>query len=198
MIPVVIPTMPERAQALAETLEQLQSHRWALAIVSPHTDSRKDVGNALRAAAAARPAAPWLIYLEDDVRLSPRFSEVPAILAGVSDPAIGAVCFFRSKDDLPDGLTRLSATKMSMSQCTAIRSLLPDYFDRFAEAWYSKHPQHRHASDLLIGAWVSFKLQQMLVHSPSLVQHRPLKSTLGPRARNRQSASFRRAFGEIA
>ena len=199
MIPIVIPTMPQRTQALRATLRQLSWHLWALPVISRHVDSRQGVGRALRRATEVDSHSLWIIYLEDDIVLSPRFSEVPRILVdAAADMSIGAICFFRSKDDLDEGVTRMAASKMSMSQCTAIRTLDPEQFEQFATDWYARHPQHHHASDLLLGAWVSHLGQDMLVHSPSLVQHRRLRSTLGPRARNRQSESFRRAFGEVA
>lgn len=196
-LPVVIPTMPQRRGVLAALLDKLKAHPWAEVRVSQHLDSRQDVARVVSLANASAPE--WWVYLEDDVELSPRFGDIPRLIgeaAGMSQRGkrVGAVCFFRQGDDLPDGFSVMPAKKMSMSQCTAMRGCDPFAFTEFARRWYASHPQHHHASDLLLGSWTKSQDQVMAYYIPSLVQHLPLPSTLGARARNRQSASFERAL----
>jgi hypothetical protein len=197
-IPVVIPTMPQRADVLATLLQRLKAYAWADVRVSEHVDSRLDTARAVALASVSR--VDWWLYLEDDVELSLRFGEIPRIIgeaARISQRGkrIGAVCFFWTAD-LPDGLTIMPASKMSMSQCTAMRGCKPLAFADFARDWYAHHPQHRHASDLLLGAWTAHQGELMAVYSPSLVQHLPLPSTLGSRSRFRQSKSYPRALAD--
>lgn len=194
-IPVVIPTMPQRVDALRYTLGQLAGRAWVEPLVSKHVDSRQDVANAVRVANGSQPH--WWIYLEDDVELSPRFDEIPGTLAHVDSniPNVGAVSFFRLRDNLPTGLMVISARQLSSSLCVAFRGCDVNEFAKFAGQWYAEHPQHHHASDLLLGAWLVRQRQRLCAFTPSLVQHRRLPSTLGPRSRYRQSASYERVFG---
>jgi hypothetical protein len=199
-IPVVIPTMPERGEALLALRLELEAHPWAEVRISRHADSRLDVGAAVALANASAPA--WWLYLEDDVTLSPRFGDIPRLIgeaAGLSlkrkPRPVGAVSFFRQADDLAAGLTVIPAAKFYMAQCLALRGCDPFQFSEFARAWYAKRPEHRHAADLLLAAWTAYRGEAIAVHSPSLVQHLPLPSTLGPRSRHRRSESFDRAFG---
>jgi hypothetical protein len=196
-IPVVIPTMPQRRDVLAKLVDELKAHAWAEVRISQHVDSRQDVSRAVNLANASAPD--WWVYLEDDVELSPRFDEIPRLISEATalshrGKRVGAVCFFWTTK-LPDGLTIMPASRMSMSQCTAVRGCDPFEFAEFARDWYADHPQHHHASDLLLGAWTRSRGEMIAVQSPSLVQHLPLPSTLGPRSRNRQSVSYARAFG---
>jgi hypothetical protein len=86
---------------------------------------------------------------------------------------------------------------MLWCQCLAVRTLNVDEFARFADRFFREHPEHYHAPDPLLYGWVHFLGERCLRYSPSLVQHRYGPSTWKGRAFNRQSASFRRAFGEV-
>lgn len=143
----------------------------------------------------AETGRPWVLHLEDDVHVGPDFGQLPAILFTVPDRV--AVAAFFSIADGPDGWTRVAPSRWCMHQCTAVRAGLAAGFEEFAAEWYEAHPQHRSASDLLLGAWCAHRGAGVAAYRPSLVQHRPLPSTLGPRSRRRESRSFHRAYGEI-
>jgi hypothetical protein len=197
-LPVVIPTMPQRADVLATLLRRLKAFAWADVRVSQHLDSRLDTARAIALADVAS-RADWFLYLQDDVELSPRFDEVPRIIAEASrisqrGKRIGAVSFFRQADDLGDGLTVIPAAKFCMAQCLALRGCDPRAFAMFAQGWYANHPEHKSAVDYLLAAWTAYQGELIAIYSPSLVQHLPLPSTLGSRSRFRQSKSYSRAL----
>lgn len=198
MIPIIIPTMPQRGRDLATLEAALQRLPWTDVRPSYHVDSRQDVARAaaLGTLAAERHRAAWWVYMEDDVALAPDFGALPDLLDR-TDEAVGAVTCFWSVD-LDDGRKRIPARRLSMSQCIAFRTSLPwDTFTEFSRQWYLDNPRHHHASDLLLGAFVAAQKLAVEIITPSLVQHRPLKSTLGPRSKHRQSPSYTRTWGEV-
>lgn len=152
---------------------------------------------------AARFERQWVLQCEDDIRLAPGFGRsMLYALSYAETVGVGCVTFFsRSKKDL-EALGRgetfrgQAPAAFSMSQCFAVQSHMLSGFSDWAPSWYADHPEHNRAADLLFGAWLSRQGVRMLVHVPSLVQHRPGPSTLPKHHGARQSETYRRVFGE--
>ncbi len=187
-IRVVIPTMPQRETVLLALLDDLSAIDWVTGVVvSEHEDSRQDVANAFERGCAAGDSE-WLMYLEDDVVLGKRFREIPDLLAPLPDD-VGMVSFASLRDGEP-GMERITASQFSCTCCLVLRSSLVDGLRAFARGWYIRFPQHKHASDLLLGAYVAMCSREIRLFNPSLVQHKDLPSTFKGRSTKRTCPTF--------
>lgn len=82
--------------------------------------------------------------------------------------------------------------------CVAIRTEEIPAIAAFAPGWYDEHPEHWHASDLLLGSFCSSRKGKILACVPSPVQHRDVPSTLEhTTVRKRYSRTFKAAYGSI-
>lgn len=195
-VAIVIPTVPPRR---ALTLASLQARvRWlcegAAVIVSPSCgNSREDTALAVRRALAAR--RPWVLYLEDDAWPCDDFGERALPLLDLGFTAVSL--FSRRKAHETHGLHRVPASQLAYMVGVFLWSSSLEGFTTWAPHWFARHPQHQHAADLLMGAWLASTGGTLAVHSPSLVQHRAGASTFRGRAHNRESSSYRLEFGEV-
>ena len=203
---IVIPTMlPMRKQMLADLLAQLAELAPDVHVaVSAHDDAepvRNDWVRALQLGAVA--ASEWTMYLEDDAYLAGVFDEVVRqTLANAGDTGHRLVSFYSDNRRLlraaAEGRTTcvLPARYLWSTVCIAVHTADVESIAEFAPAWYASHPEHWHASDLVLGAWCDAAGSDVLVAVPSPVQHRDPPSTLGHNvARRRISRTFRRATG---
>lgn len=202
-MPLVDQDSAARRAALACLLTQLK--QWpdvfTPVLTSLHEDSRRDVVNALRILAEEGAPRTIGLYLEDDVVLAPDFGPIAKTAANMVRfglPYIRACSLFRLRDDLPHGEYHTTKGSRLNSSC-ALMLEIPDpvRFATFSKRWYEAHPEHRHASDLLIGDWIRSQGSRWLTWAPSAVQHRNLPSTLGPRSTKRISLSYERHYGPI-
>jgi hypothetical protein len=206
-VTIAIPTMPQRVDLLVELVEELRRHCEGAAFVlrehvegdPPSVDFPAVINEALKT------DRPWVLQVEDDAWPCPAFGYLAAqYLATAEAYGIQAVQFFsRHKQDL--GLYRSGVhgswrkqppAQLCMIQAVAVRSYALSGFPEWAPQWYAEHPQHVHAADTLLGAWLSRKKARVMVTVPSLVQHRAVPSTLPHRGGARQSETYRLAFGE--
>jgi hypothetical protein len=199
MIPVVVTTVPSRAETFERLRSELGQFNWTQVVAYDRVDADRKgvVGGALRAARDLDPDAEWLIFMEDDAWLSREFDRIPWIIgsAGWLYPGAGLVSFFQTQD-APDGLREFGGTWLLYSVCVALRMPDPDAFDAFAREWYAEHPEHQYASDFLLGHWTLAQGHRILIHTPSLVQHDIDPTTFATRrsiTTERRSASFERA-----
>lgn len=191
----VIPTLGGPRATMVATLV---SRCYALgleSIVSRGSgDSRADTGLAIdRALARDRP---WVLYLEDDAWPC---DALPAALARTcAEDTLDALQLFsrRRAHDAP-GLHRARRAVVTSAVAVLLRASVLRGLSAWAPSWYARHPEHTHAADLLLQAWLREQRARSAVLSPSHVQHRCGRSTFAGRARDRQSRTYRAAFGEI-
>lgn len=205
-VAIVVPTVASRAALLADLVRQVREEcSGARVVIHTHvegTPARVDFPIAI--ASALLTVRQWILQLDDDVWLAPGFGR--AALAAIEHAEaenVGAVSLFsRSARDL-EMLSKAERWRSQppksfyMNQAVLLRARALDGFAAWAPSWYEEHPEHQRAADLLLGAWLSMNRQRMLVHVPSLVQHRAVPSTLQNHRGKRQSESYRRAFGEV-
>ena len=203
---IAIPTVPSRADILPALLT-------ALSIQMPAAPIRIGVGGVEprndfpRLMARAAGHAEWVLQIEDDVALAPTFAI--GVARGIEEAerrGAGAITFFsRARRDPtlcgkngeePAWYWR-GASSHCMNQCIAVRSSALAGIEEYAVEYFLRHSRAKHSADLLLGGLLSRARIRMLVQVPSLVQHRPLKSTIHPGCGVRQSESYRAAFGEV-
>ena len=199
---VAIPTMPGRESLLAELMRQLQDQCAGAAFsIHGHAEAKVDFPETIRDALVM--GKEWILQIEDDAWPCPLFGlRVSSVLVEAENMRASALTLFSraSKDVkmLADGVhwRTQPTSSFCMMQAVALRRDTMLGFYEWAPTWYQKHPEHKHAADLLLGAWLSKNRKRMFVHVPSLVQHRAVKSTLTGRYGARQSKTYMLEFGE--
>lgn len=206
---IIVPTMPERRPLLDQLLDRLAHEcpeavllwRTHVAGTSPRIDFPEAVATALRAAELRQRM--WIMQVEDDAWPAPDFGRLAAAaLEHVDGLGVEALSLFsRSSRDLAllaagERWRYQAPSSFCMMQAVAVRADVLTGLPDWAPSWYTAHPEHIHAADLLLGAWLSQQQTRMLVHIPSLVQHRAVRSTLAGHRGARQSCTYRAAFGE--
>ena len=206
-VTIAIPTMPQRRTLCGRLVARLSKQcEGAAIVVREHRegDPAKVDFPALVTAVLAITPKTWTLFVEDDVWTCDEFG--PRALAylqrGVSgDGGVDAVSFFsRSNKDAavdPGNWRVQGPASFCMMQAIAVRTDRLPGFPAFAPGWYAEHPEHTHAADLLLAAWMSKNRCSMRVVVPSLVQHLDGPSTLPGHNGVRQSHSYRIAFGEV-
>jgi hypothetical protein len=205
---VTIPTvLPERQPVLDLLLVQLGLLAPdAPVAVSRHIEgepARDDCLRALRLGATL--GRRWVVYLEDDAYLAPVFDQVARRTLAEADAGSHRLVSFYSDNRrvlraADEGRTTctLEARYLWSTVCVAVRAADVAAVAAFAPRWYDDHPEHWHASDLLLGSWCRTAGSDVVVAVPSPVQHRDLPSTLGHDVvRRRYSRTFRRAYGPV-
>ena len=122
---------------------------------------------------------PWVILIEDDVKLSPHFGErVPPILDEAGD-GIGAVSFFSIKDDvmLKGKRSTYEATSrpFAYTQCIAMRKNVAEHWGDYMMKWY-EHKTIYATPDLSFGYCCDDLGLKIIINLPSLVQHLKMPS----------------------
>lgn len=202
---IAIPTMPQRRALLAELVERVESECPGAEIVTrehePDTPPRVDFPAVIDRALETR--RPWILQLEDDVVLAPDFGRLalPAVAEADARRADAVSLFSRSRRDVEmfhrgERWRTQAPSSFCMMQAVFLRASAMVGFSAWTPRWYGANPEHVHAADLLLGAWLSERRSRMLVHVPSLVQHRRVPSTLPNHRGDRRSETFRLAFGE--
>jgi len=205
---IVIPTiLPERQTQLGMLLSQLaQLCPDVPIVVSPHItgmSTRSDCVRALCRGAAHN--CDWTIYLEDDAFLAPVFAR--EVIRTLCEAKAGGFRMATFYSDAQVMVTAMLQRKQShiieprhfwSSVCVAISTNDVPGLAAFASKWYCDHPQHWHASDLLLAAYCASRGSKILACVPSPVQHRDPPSTLNHRVRRRRfSRTFKAVYGEI-
>jgi len=209
---IAIPSMPARAALLERLLVRLRTEcRGAMLTWRVHRDgdpARVDFPAII--AASLDTEQRWIMHMEDDAWPAPVFGDVvPRALQHAELVAASAITFFSRhkadvaavRADLASGrleprYRRVAPASLCMIQCVALRRETMVGFPEWAPSWYEAHPEHNHAADLLLGAWLSRQRARVLAHVPSLVQHLDVPSTLPNHRGVRQSETYRLAFGE--
>jgi hypothetical protein len=127
-------------------------------------------------------SCPWVFYLEEDIELSPKFGEViPSILNAV-DEKCGAVSFFSTDSNIVP-MYRASPP-FNYSQCVAIRLEVARSWGNTLLNWWDNAPRaKRKGPDICFGECCDNLGVDILVYTPSLVQHRYIPSGFGHNAR---------------
>lgn len=196
-IVIVIPTVPARRLAwceLAIALEPCLRARAGLLGSMTTGNPKEDLGAAVKRAWDT--GRRYIFLTEDDAWPAPTFAEeVPEVL---SLHPTSCVSFFtrREKFAAPGDHPAAPRDFGGLFGAGLPLQLMKD-FPEWAPEWYAAHPQHTHAADLLFAGWLKHKKIPLIIHSPSLSQHRAGKSTFPGRAWKRTSPTFTAAFGEV-
>jgi hypothetical protein len=138
-------------------------------------------------------SCPWVFYLEDDIELSPKFGEiVPSVLNSVNEKC-GAVSFFST------GCVIFPMYKVSLpfnyAQCVAIKLEVAEAWGDLILDWWDHAPHaKRKGPDICLGECCHGLGLDILVYTPSLVQHRDIPSAFGHTA-HKKSGTFDREPG---
>jgi hypothetical protein len=205
-VTIAVPTMPQRRAMKTELVDRLQTEcQDARIVVREHREGdppRMDLPALSDVALAMN--RQWVLFVEDDVWLCPGFSSLSLAAINHSESVdVDAVALFsRAKADVQmyhngKRWRFQPPSSFCMMQAVAVWAVTLTGLSMWAPSWYRAYPQHEHAADLLLGAWLSFKGSRMLVHVPSLVQHRKVPSTLPNHRGVRQSETYRLAFGDV-
>lgn len=200
----IIPTVPQKRGAmLCELLTQLQSQfpvPIVLGLQRENETARQNRDRLFSLAVQYNPQ--WIIYIEDDVILSPEFERcIPDALQSDEATAekVAAVTFYSnsSKDIVSEHFYfRTVAPKQFYGICCiAIKPTIVKSILRYSSKWYANHPEHHDAYDLMIGSCISEMKKKILVFVPSQVQHRDSSSLLNHKFGRRKSRSFSNAYG---
>jgi hypothetical protein len=204
---IAIPTMPERRWMLSQLLAFIgPGCSGAEIVVREHeggASPREDLPRLMDLAVVK--TRRWILVLEDDVWPASSFGTMAleAIEEADRRGARAITLFSRAKEDVAmlnrkERFRQQAPSAFCMMQAVAVLCEAMQGFAAWAPSWYERHPEHCHAADLLLGAWLSRQKAKMLVHVPSLVQHRSGPSTLpGGRAKVRQSDTYTMAFGNV-
>ena len=132
---------------------------------------------------------PWVVYLEEDVKLSSDFGKhLPATLDVVDDD-VGAVSFFSMNPEdiehIRNGVHFYNSDRpFIFAQCIALRREVAEAWGRHLIPWQERAPKNKYALDMALGDCCDEMGVRLLVHLPSLVQHRAdLPSAFGHTAR---------------
>lgn len=131
------------------------------------------------------------ILMEDDVELAENWRErVEEIISEYRDDVIQF--FSLAKTVGPDGIERRPPSSFSSNLCYYLPEDAAASLLRFAPGWAKRHPEHPTGYDLAMRDWLKSVGRQYLLVTPSLVQHRRMRSVIDPsRSSRRQSVSFR-------
>jgi hypothetical protein len=195
---IVIPTMPARSQGLWQLIERLGGV-WPDAVlrVLPTTgDSREDVRRV--ALALSESPGDWALLMEDDAWPCPDLGVLvrDEVLPRMNKHVGGCSLFSRRKGHESPGIYRQAPRALSYAVGMLLR---PDAVRDMADwlpGWYAKNPQHYHALDVAIGEWLALGKWEYRVVSPTLVQHRPGRSSFVGRGYARTSKTFTESWGE--
>lgn len=197
MLTCIVRHVEERTDLLTDLLAQLDEQRVPFQVV---TQLLGDGPQQSFVRAVSEPIdTPWTIFLEDDVFLAPDFYSRAQQYCRISDTAWSGYSG-RSTDLklIENGRTYRLTKNFWMSQCVGIRTALLESLAEWAPTWWTNHPEHKSAVDLMIGDWLANMGKRIVVAVPSLVQHKNSPSLLGHcNGRVRQSPSFARMYGEI-
>lgn len=195
---IVIPTMPARSEGLWQLVGRL-GEEWPGAVVRvlPTTgDSREDVRRV--ALALAESVGDWALLMEDDGWPCPGLGEKVErdVLPRMTETVGGCSLFSRRKEHLEPGLYRQAPRALSYAVGMLLRPRALVGMAEWLPGWYAANPQHYHALDVAIGEWLALGKWEYRVVSPTLVQHRPGKSSFQGRGYARTSSTFTEAWGE--
>lgn len=179
----VIPMMASRECYLPTLRESLSKYGIGIHVVShldgtPPSDDPPRVFDAMM-----KSPGEWVFHVEDDAIIGPSFG---AALDVLSSTDLDAVSFFSLRKRDP-GLHRVP---WSSAVCFAVRPNCMTGAEHYARRWYKEHPEHKHASDLILRDWFREQKIRHSTYYPSLVQHRDGPSTLGGRSSKRRSPTY--------
>jgi len=124
----------------------------------------------------------YILHIEDDAELA-----VGAGAAMCADVMLlrraQAVSFFSIRQRAGCCYER----GLSFTVCVAVRSDAARAFAVWYPGWLAQHPEHHHASDIALQAYTR---GSCWTRYPSLAQHLPVPSALGPRSTHRQSPTY--------
>ena len=190
VIPAVM-SMPGRADSVRELLKDLAKQCPGIKVhVMPQWYDKipnwRDVFITI-SRSLQNVTSPWVLYFEDDAQLAPDFGEraLPIInnVDGTVRPYCGAIAFFSSRSyDLQrfnDGITLYEPElPFVFTQGMAIRKEVVEAWSSSMVEWWdcARKNYEKKAPDMALGHACYQAGYKILVHLPSLVQHRQIPS----------------------
>lgn len=181
---IVIPCVPQRAYLRPHLLAQIEREFAGVpvSLVEQPPDLPPSANIPRCFGLASGDPKQYVLHIEDDAQLS-----------------IGAGCAMRQERLLTEREQVVSFFSIrrrpcpsyergiSFTVCVAVRADVALSFAAWYPSWLAAHPQHHHASDIALQA---FARGSVWTCYPSLAQHLPVKSALGPRSTHRQSPTY--------
>lgn len=196
-VTVVMPTVSSRADLFERLLGGVSVLSSRAPVVVRHVEGTPPKADPPRVFLQHELAqTQWALQLQDDAVLGPDAYRIPEILCSDDAAPFDVVSFFSLRDGA-DGLSRIPPKSFCSNVCVATRTESIKGLSDYAKRWYDRHPQHIHASDYILRDFASEHRLRVAVYFPSLVQHLPVASALGPRSTKRQSPTYRRVYGEL-
>lgn len=127
------------------------------------------------------------VHLEDDIILTQAFQD-KAEQEINAKPEHVIQFFSRRADDITKG-SRFDRRFLA-NLCWYCPPGLGTQLLAYAPTWLSRNKDQPDASDYMMDDFLRSRKLAHWIHVPSLVQHREMKSTLGPRSSKRQSPTF--------
>jgi hypothetical protein len=189
VIPAVM-SMPGRADSVRELLKDLAKQCPGIKVhVMPQWYDKipnwRDVFITI-SRSLQNVTSPWVLYFEDDAQLAPDFGERALPIINNVDGYCGAVAFFSSRcrdlEQFRDGISLYEPElPFIFTQGMAIRKEVVEAWSNNMVEWWDKAKKkyQKKAPDMALGHACYQAGYKILVHLPSLVQHRQLLSAYG-------------------
>lgn len=181
---IIIPCVPQRTH-LRPSLEAQIQREFAdapIVFVEQPPDLPPSANIPRTFGLASGDPALYILHIEDDAALA------IGARAQMEDDAMlrrraQAVSFFSIRQRA--GLCHERG--LSFTVCVAVRADVALAFAAWYPGWLAAHPEHHHASDIALSAYTR---GSCWTRYPSLAQHLPVPSALGPRSKHRQSPTY--------
>ncbi len=181
---IVVPCVLQRVELRPALAQQLAREFEGVPVVwmeqPPHLPPSANIPRVF-ASASGHPDR-YMLHIEDDARLAvgsgARMQRDAMLLHGEQ-----AVSFFSIRRR--DG--ERHERGISFAVCVAVRADVAWAFGAWYQRWLAAHPEHFHAVDIALN---EFTQGSCWTRYPSLAQHLPVKSALGPRSSRRQSPTY--------
>ena len=186
VIPAVM-SMPERANSVRELLKDLAKQCPGIKVhVMPQwyeeTPNWRDVFVTI-SRGLRNLTSPWVLYFEDDAELATDFGEHAMAAIESADESCGAISFFSDREtDQRSHRFRIDIATLPFinSQGVAIRKEVAVLWgEKMVEWWDSVTRHKKKAPDMALGDICCQAGYRIMIHLPSIVQHRKIPSAFG-------------------
>jgi hypothetical protein len=130
---------------------------------------------------------PWVILIEDDVKLSPEFGRKVLRKIEAVEDIVGAVSFFSVMDEAKweKKLFMYESTRrpFAYTQCIAMRKHVAEYWGDYMLKWYDANKDKMYiCPDLSFGYCCDELGLKIIISLPNMVQHIQMPSVFGHKA----------------
>lgn len=188
VIPAVM-SIPERADSVLELLRELSRQCSGIKVhIMPQwyeeTPDWRDVFVTI-SRGLQNLTSSWVLYFEDDAELAPDFGELAMAAIESAEDSWGAISFFSDREIdhfICKGQIKMceAYSPFVNSQALAIRKEVADLWGQKMVAWWDRVTRHKKkAPDMALGDICCQAGYRIMIHLPSIVQHRKIPSAFG-------------------